>query len=105
MTEFSTMLIPNVIENLDLGPSQSPGIGRSNLAPISNRGDDSIAPIAGAFASVLNQTFSHVGYMQHCAVFSCQGMGDGLISLVLSNNLHLNGAEATTFHPFLNELS
>src|SRR5690348_15044531 len=29
--------IPNVTENLDLGPSQSPGIGRSNLAPISNR--------------------------------------------------------------------
>src|SRR5690348_10524750 len=54
--------IPNVIEDLDLRPSQSPGIGRSNLAPISNRGDDSIAPIAGAFASVLNQTFSHVGY-------------------------------------------
>src|SRR5581483_300754 len=47
--------IPNVIENLDLRPSQSPGIGRSNLAPISNSGDDSIAPIAGAFASVLNQ--------------------------------------------------
>src|SRR5689334_10784712 len=54
--------IPNVIEDLDLRPSQSPGIGRSNLAPISNRGDDSIAPIEGAFASVLNQTFSHVGY-------------------------------------------
>lgn len=43
--------------------------------------------------------------MQRCAVFSCQGMGDGLISLVLSNNLHLNGAEATTFHPFLDALS
>jgi len=51
-----------VIENLDLRPSQSPGIGRSNLAPISNSGDDSIAPIAGAFAPVLNQIFSHVGY-------------------------------------------
>src|SRR5581483_3358351 len=60
---FLTFLsIPNVTENLDLRPSQSPGIGRSNLAPISNRGDDSIAPIAGAFASVLNQIFSHVGY-------------------------------------------
>ncbi|GEM_PF-4843025 len=55
-------IIPNVIENLDLRPSQSPGIGRSNLAPISNSGDDSVAPIAGAFASVLNQIFSHVGY-------------------------------------------
>ena len=42
--------------------------------------------------------------MQRCAVFSCQGLGDGLISLVLSNNLHLNGAEATTFHPFLDVL-
>jgi len=51
-----------VIENLDLRPKQSLEIGRSNLAPISNSGDDSIAPIAGAFASVLNQIFSHVGY-------------------------------------------
>jgi len=49
-----------VIENLDLKPSQSPEIGRSNLAPIYNRDDDSIAPITRAFASVLNQIFSHV---------------------------------------------
>ncbi|GEM_PF-2668325 len=55
-------IIPNAIENLDLRPSQSPGIGRSNLAPIPNSGDDSIAPIAGAFASVLNPIFSRVGY-------------------------------------------
>src|SRR5581483_7892061 len=61
---MASRFIPNVIENLDLRPSQSPGIGRSNLAPISNRGDDSIAPIAGAFASVLNQIFNHVGYSQ-----------------------------------------
>jgi len=54
-----------VIENLDLRPSQSPGIGRWNLALISNRGDDSIAPIAGAFASVLNQIFNHVGYTEY----------------------------------------
>ncbi len=40
----------------------------------------------------------------HCAVFSCLGLGDGLISLVLSNNLHLNGASVTTFHPFLSSL-
>jgi len=59
-----------VIENLDLRPSQSPGIGRSNLAPISNRGDDSIAPIARAFASVLNQIFSHVGVYNE-QDFSC----------------------------------
>lgn len=32
------------------------------------------------------------------------GLGDGLIALVLSNNLHLNGAEVTTFHPFLDTL-
>lgn len=42
--------------------------------------------------------------MQRCAVFSCQGIGDGLIALVLSNNLCLNGEEATTFHPFLDSL-
>ncbi len=62
--------IPSVIENLDLRPSQSPGIGRSNLAPISNSGDDSIAPIAGAFASVLNQIFSRVGYRELLIYFS-----------------------------------
>jgi hypothetical protein len=39
--------------------------------------------------------------MKHCAVFSCKGLGDGLISLVLANNLHVNGAVVTTFHPFL----
>lgn len=38
------------------------------------------------------------------AVFSCQGLGDGLIALVLSNNLQLNGYKATTFHPSLTTL-
>jgi hypothetical protein len=38
------------------------------------------------------------------AVFSCLGLGDGLIALVLSNNLHLNGGAVTTFHPFLEGL-
>src|SRR5689334_5935940 len=42
--------------------------------------------------------------MKHCAVFSCKGLGDGLISLVLSSNLYLNGAVVTTFHPFLQEM-
>jgi heptosyltransferase-3 len=42
--------------------------------------------------------------MPRCAVFSCLGMGDGLIALVLSNNLHLNGSAVTTFHPFLSGL-
>ncbi|GEM_PF-2509322 len=54
--------LPHVAENLDLKTSQSPQIGRLNLAPISNRDDDSIAPITGAFASVLNQIFTDVGY-------------------------------------------
>lgn len=36
-----------------------------------------------------------------CAVLSCMGLGDGLISLVLSHNLHLNGSRPVTFHPFL----
>ncbi len=42
--------------------------------------------------------------MKHCAVFSCMGLGDGLIAMVLSHNLHLNGARVTTFHPFLQGL-
>ncbi len=32
------------------------------------------------------------------------GLGDGLIALVLSNNLALNGCSVTTFHPFLSGL-
>jgi len=66
--------IPNVIENLALRPSQSPGIGRLNLAPISNSGDDSIVPIAGAFASVLNQIFSHVGYTTLLTISEAQSL-------------------------------
>lgn len=42
--------------------------------------------------------------MKHYAIFSCKGLGDGLIALVLANNLHLNGAIVTVFHPFLQEL-
>ncbi|MBS0604834.1 MAG: hypothetical protein JSS60_07340 [Verrucomicrobia bacterium] len=42
--------------------------------------------------------------MERCAVFSCMGLGDGLIALVLANNLQLNGGTATTFHPFLDSL-
>ncbi len=42
--------------------------------------------------------------MKRCAVFSCLGLGDGLISLVLSNNLQLNGYSVDTFHPFLRAL-
>ena len=32
------------------------------------------------------------------AVFSSKGIGDGLISLILSHNLHLNGYSVVTFH-------
>lgn len=42
--------------------------------------------------------------MDKCAVFSCRGLGDGLFSLVLSNNLVLNGYPTTTFHPFFQHL-
>ncbi|MBS0628794.1 MAG: glycosyltransferase family 9 protein [Verrucomicrobia bacterium] len=38
------------------------------------------------------------------AVISCLGLGDGLLALVLSNNLALNGHEVVTYHPFLNQL-
>lgn len=38
------------------------------------------------------------------AVFCCQGLGDLLITLVLSNNLKRAGYEVTTFHPFLQGL-
>lgn len=41
---------------------------------------------------------------ERTAVFSCLGLGDGLIASVLSNNLHLNGASVTTFHPSLSAL-
>jgi len=39
-----------------------------------------------------------------CAVISCLGLGDGLLALVLSNNLALNGHQVETFHPFLDQL-
>ena len=38
------------------------------------------------------------------AVFSCLGLGDGLIALVLSHNLAINGHEVTTYHPSLKGL-
>ena len=39
-----------------------------------------------------------------CAVFSCLGLGDGLISLILSNNLARDGYRTTTYHPFLGQM-
>lgn len=38
------------------------------------------------------------------AVFSHSGLGDGLISLVISNNFHQNGWEVDTFHSGLSTL-
>jgi hypothetical protein len=37
-------------------------------------------------------------------VLSCLGLGDGLISLVLSHNLQKNGHQVLTIHPFLKAL-
>lgn len=33
------------------------------------------------------------------AVFSCPGLGDGLVSMVISQNLYLNDYQVDTFHP------
>lgn len=38
------------------------------------------------------------------AVLSCQGLGDGLLALILSHNLQKHGHEVVTFHPFLSQL-
>ncbi|KKL93291.1 hypothetical protein LCGC14_1876180, partial [marine sediment metagenome] len=38
------------------------------------------------------------------AIFSCKGLGDGLISLLLSNNLYLNGYRVDTFHGSLDQM-
>ncbi len=37
----------------------------------------------------------------NAAVFSCKGLGDGLLALVLSHNLSQNGIKVTTFHGLL----
>lgn len=42
--------------------------------------------------------------IMRCGVFSCRGLGDGLIALVLSHNLKINGHRVETFHPFLSGL-
>lgn len=39
-----------------------------------------------------------------CAVFSCMGLGDGLLALILSNNLARAGHQVATYHPFLQGL-
>ncbi len=35
---------------------------------------------------------------KRCGIISCKGLGDGLIIMILSHNLSLNGYETTTFH-------
>ncbi len=55
----------HVIQNLDLGTSQSPGVERSDLAHISNMSDNLIVPTTGAFASSRNQILNHVGYISY----------------------------------------
>lgn len=42
--------------------------------------------------------------MIKAGIFSCLGLGDGLISFVLAQNLHLNGYAVTAFHPFLSSM-
>lgn len=39
-----------------------------------------------------------------CAIFSCMGLGDGLITLVLAHNLQKHGADVVMFHPFLEKI-
>ncbi len=38
------------------------------------------------------------------AIFSCAGLGDCLLTLILSENLRRSGHEAVTFHPFMQEM-
>lgn len=38
------------------------------------------------------------------AVFSCAGLGDCLLAMILSHNLSLEGHEVSTFHPFMSNL-
>ena len=38
------------------------------------------------------------------AVFSCAGLGDCLLTTILSHNLAMQGHEVVTFHPFMSQL-
>jgi len=42
--------------------------------------------------------------MKKCAVFCSRGLGDGLLFLMVSNNLKKNGFEVITYHDFLEEM-
>ena len=39
-----------------------------------------------------------------CAVFSCLGLGDALISAILCHNLAQNGSDVTLYHPFFSAM-
>ena len=52
---------PNVPQTLDVRPSQSPGVGRSELARFSNTSEALIAQPLSAFASAENQSLRDVG--------------------------------------------
>lgn len=97
---FPGASIPNVAKNLDLRPSQSLGVGRSELARISNTGDVLIAPTASAFASVGNQIFSHVGYKEKAVIL---GFGNGqqweTIHPSEIEQLQLRGISVYTINP------
>lgn len=43
--------------------------------------------------------------MKKALVYCSKGLGDGLIFLVISNNLSKNGYKVDTYHPFLSELN
>ena len=43
--------------------------------------------------------------MKNVAVVSAKGLGDGLISMVVSQNLLLAGVNVTTFNPWLHQLA
>lgn len=52
----------------------------------------------------MNKEINQVNINNRAIVLSCLGLGDGLISLILSHNLALNGYDVTTYHPFLNQM-
>lgn len=43
--------------------------------------------------------------MSKCAVFCSKGLGDGLLFLIVSNNLKNNNLSVTTYHDFLGDLN
>ena len=60
--EIAIESTPSVSQTLDFRPSQSPGVGRSELDRTSNTSEALIAPPLSAFVSAENQSLRHVGY-------------------------------------------